>query len=256
MRRPQLPGARATAPLPALRFSSSSSAAPALVNAAGPVDGSALPASLADTAQSAIAVSPDSFGYLHSLGLDPGWGPTGLAQALMETVHLSGLSWAASIAAAVVVVRLLQFPFYCKLSDTTAKMKELSPLLVPLQKKMRVLQQQGDTTGLYKTRAELKDMMKRAGVKSAWMFFPFSQIPIFYGFYRALQHMSELPVPAFTEERLAWIPELSTADPFMILPLTTSALLALQLNVSTAASARASAGSCAHQHADWWRGRG
>jgi len=153
-------------------------------------------------------------------------------QSLLESAHVfGGLPWWGAIIASVVMVRSLQFPFYCKMSSNAARMKEVNPLMAPIMARMKAAQVRGDTMEVMQGRQEMSQMFKTAGVNRLWLFFPFSQIPIFYGFYRSLRGMAELPVPSFTTDGIAWFQDLSLADPTYLMPATTAGLIALQIGV-------------------------
>lgn len=129
------------------------------------------------------------------------------------------------------VLRLLQFPFYLKMSDTAAKMNVVNPYAIPLTQKMQEAQTAGDKLGMMAARTELAQLYSRSGVKRRWLFFPISQIPVFYGFYKNLRDMSDIPIPGLTEGGLSWFTDLSVADPFYLLPMATSAALFTQLSL-------------------------
>jgi YidC/Oxa1 family membrane protein insertase len=187
-----------------------------------------LPAPIA----SGLAKTPDQLGYLKSLGLDFGWGTSTVMESLIEAIHVfSGTHWWASIALTVLIVRGIQFPFYMRMSDNAARMKEVSPLLGPLAEKMKLYQQQGDQMGMAEAMQERKRINQAAGVSNAWLAFPLTQIPIFFGAYKTLRSMAELPVPELTHQGIAWFTDLSVADPFVALPLATAALISAQIAV-------------------------
>jgi len=132
--------------------------------------------------------------------------------------------------ASVLLVRSIQFPFYCKMSSNTARMKEANPLLAPITKKMQDAQKRGDTTEMLRLRQEMQHMLKLAGVDRRWLIFPITQIPIFYGFYKTLTEMAAIKVPALTTDGLGWFTDLSVADPTYVLPAVASALIGLQIH--------------------------
>lgn len=178
----------------------------------------------------AEALTPGTIGYLHSLGVDHGWGPSTMVQALLETIHVSaGLPWWGTILASVILVRTVQFPFYCKMSSNAAKMKEIAPLIAPKQKMMMDHQKRGETQEMMMVRAETLQMYQTAGINKLWLFFPFTQIPIFYGFYKTLRAMADVPVPAFVDDGLLWFSDLSVSDPYLLIPAAASGLIGLQV---------------------------
>lgn len=171
-------------------------------------------------------------GYLHSLGIDFGWGTTTCIQNLLEAIHVStGLPWWGTIMATILLIRAAQFPFYCKLSSNAARMKEVTPLTKPMMEKMKVAQATGDSVQMMELRSEIQRVFKVAGVNRLWLLFPFTQIPIFYGFYKTLYAMAEIKVPGLASDGLGWIQDWSVADPYLVLPAVASSLIGAQLMV-------------------------
>jgi YidC/Oxa1 family membrane protein insertase len=169
-------------------------------------------------------------GYLHSLGIDFGWGTTSIVQTLMESLHVvTGLPWWGTVLASVFLIRAAQFPGYCKMSSMTARMKEINPVVAPIVEKMKEAQKRNDMQAMAMHRQEMSDMFRMAGVNRLWLVFPFTQIPVFYGFYKILRGMAEAPVPALQNEGLLWFQDLSAADPTMMLPLLASSLIGVQI---------------------------
>ncbi|RPB03460.1 hypothetical protein L873DRAFT_1800544 [Choiromyces venosus 120613-1] len=213
-------------PLTSLRFNSTSSTTP-------PSEPTFLPDYIPTThSVSAPLPTSEHIGFLKEFGLDYGYGFSTLVQSLIEHVHVyTATPWFATIIISVGVIRLLQFPFYLKMSDTAAKMKELNPFAVPLTKKMRDAQIAGDKMGMMAARTEISQLYSCSGVKRRWLFFPISQVPVFYGFYKNLRGMSDVPIPGLTDGGLSWFTDLSVADPFYLLPMATSAALFTQLSL-------------------------
>lgn len=185
-------------------------------------------------AQKAI---PEQIGFLKELGLDFGWGPTTCMQWLLEHIHIwSGQPWWVSIILATTLIRLLQFPAYLRLSDVSARMKEAQPFVQPLMEKMQKAQVAKDLVAMHLARKEISELYTKAGVKKAWVFFPLTQIPVFYGFYNLLRSMAETPVPGLLEGGAAWFTNLTVSDPFLLLPLISAGSIALNISVSASLS--------------------
>lgn len=182
--------------------------------------------------------NPEHIGYLQSLGLEYGWGPSTCLQYLLEHVHIwSGTPWWASIMLTVATIRIAQFPFYLRMSDTTARMKELNPQVVGLTKKMREAQARGDQMGMVMGRQKVSALYQAAGVNRLWIGFPLTQLPIFYGFYKNLYGMAELKVPGLVEGGKFWFHDLTVCDPYLILPIVSSMSMGLQIYLGGEAGA-------------------
>jgi YidC/Oxa1 family membrane protein insertase len=59
-----------------------------------------------------------------------------------------------------------------------------------------------------------------------------AQIPLGYGTFRVVRGMTGLPVPAVASESVAWINDLTIADPTYLLPVMSAAMLMVVLRVS------------------------
>ncbi|KAH0606208.1 uncharacterized protein H6S33_003869 [Morchella sextelata] len=227
-----------TLPTPTTTFPSPTNTLPTPTAVAGAEQAGTIPAhtsTLPDyipTAESLTPnlTAPEHIGYLQSLGLDYGWGPTTCIQYLLEHIHVwSDTPWWASIMLTVAFIRVAQFPFYLRMSDTTARMKELNPQVVALTKKMREAQARGDTVAMVMGRQKVSALYKAAGVNRLWIGFPITQLPLFYGFYKNLYGMAELKVPGLVEGGKWWFHDLTVCDPYYILPLVSSLSMGLQI---------------------------
>lgn len=171
-------------------------------------------------------------GFSHQLGLDFGWGPTSLAQWLIEHVHVySGLPWWGTIACVSLIVRGAMFYPLSRMADTTAKTKEIQPIMMPLMLKQRERALARDQAGMNKYRLEIQELNKVAGINKFWMAVPIIQLPILYGLFNCLREMSMKPVPGFLTGGFEWVTNLTLADPFYLLPLATAGLMSAQFAV-------------------------
>lgn len=127
------------------------------------------------------------------------------------------------------VIRALQVPFYIRMSETTARMKECNPQVLPLSKKMSEAQVRGDQAGMVMAQQMIRSIYRKAGVNRLWIAFPVTQIPFFYGFYKNLYGMAEIKLPGLLEGGHWWFHDLTVADPYFILPLASSLGMGLQI---------------------------
>lgn len=230
---------RATAsavPVPGLmsvRFNSNSST-PTTEGVVDPTTAQSQPAELADLGVSDIESIPEHIGYLKDLGLDFGWGPSAMIEYVIEHFHMwSGLPWWASIVGTGLLVRLALLHPMLGAADMSTKTQNIKHLVNPLR--MRMLQENsaGNMVGATRTKAEIQKLQQAHGIQPIKVFIPMIQIPLGFGCYRVVSSMASLPVPGLATETVGWMTDLTVADPFFILPLSTSLMMYLTFRVSS-----------------------
>lgn len=180
-----------------------------------------------------ISQIPEGIGYLQSLGLSYGWGPTSMVQYAVEHIHVySGIPWWASIVAISILTRLILFKPSMDASDNAAKLMNAKPKLDPLTKESARLLKEGKTQEAQVLRAQISGLHAEHGIKTWKGFIPMLQLPIGFGIFRSVRGMADLPVPGLLDESVAWLNDLTIADPFFILPAVSAGLLYLTLKVS------------------------
>lgn len=185
-----------------------------------------------DISPSGIESIPEHIGYLKSIGIEYGFGPTGLVEWMLEHIHiLCGTPWWGSIALTAVTFRLLFFKPFISASDNNAKMSTIAHITKPLQQKMSEASRAGDTQKALQIRQEIQMIHKRAGIKVWKSMTPLLQGLVGYGTFVLLRAMSKLPVPGLEGGGLLWFPNLTIPDPYFILPLATAGILHLVLRV-------------------------
>ncbi len=109
-------------------------------------------------------------------------------------------SWGAAIIVLTIFVRTILWPVQARANSTMKRMGLLSPKLKELQTKFKDEPQ--------KQQAEMMKLYKEYGVNPLGGCLPMmAQIPIFFGFYSALQVAAELRGQPFL-----WVPDLSLPD--------------------------------------------
>lgn len=165
----------------------------------------------------------DQLGYLHSIGLADGYGPTALIEKVLEYTHVySGLPWWATIAAVTIGIRVVMFPLYVRASENGAKMAKVKPQLDKIMKDLRQAETPQDQVRLTHERRKL---MKDNDIHMSRQFLPLVQMPIAYGFFQALRKMAEYPVEGFADQGIAWIQDLSQVDPYLGLQALTGVIV-------------------------------
>ncbi|XP_074991364.1 mitochondrial inner membrane protein OXA1L isoform X1 [Calonectris borealis] len=252
-RRPPLglgpaPRALATASAPA-----ASLAPPAAVGQSPPSTGQAPPAvgqSPPSTGQAppavgqeppAVGLDPAAVGLegevrLEDLGLGA-FTPVGLVQNFLQFLHLDvGLPWWGAIAVGTLGARLALLPLLVRGQRQAARLAAHLPQLQLLSQRLAEARRGSDQFQVARAYSELAAYQKRHDVNPLRGFLvPLVQTPLFVSFFLALQKMAAAPVPGLQRGGVAWFPDLTTSDPYYVLPLlvTASTWLVLEVGAET-----------------------
>lgn len=162
-------------------------------------------------------------GYLDSIGMAQGYGPTALLERLLEYSHVyTGLPWWATIIFTTAAVRCVLFPLYVKASINGAKMAKIKPELDQVMKDLREAENpQEQVQAAHKRKA----LMKENDVHMSHQMFPMLQLPIAYGFFQGLRKMANHPVEGFSTQGNAWFQDLTQVDPYCGLQVISAAVV-------------------------------
>jgi YidC/Oxa1 family membrane protein insertase len=189
--------------------------------------------SLGDSQLPNIDDIPEKIGYLKELGLDYGWGPSAFMEWLIEHIHIwGGVSWWASLAAAALVTRIALFHPSLKAADNAAKTGPIKNEMMELRTKRMQLLSQGKQLEAAKAKVELDDLYVKHDIKLWRNFVPLLQIPLGFGTFRVVRGMATLPVPGLAMEQFGWIHDLTSYDPWYILPALATGFMYLTMKVS------------------------
>ncbi|KAE9006828.1 hypothetical protein PR002_g16380 [Phytophthora rubi] len=156
---------------------------------------------------------------------DLGFGLSDLAIRSLDVIHsTTGLPWWATIIATTVAVRTVFFPITVVSMRNAAKMKLFQPDMEKLKAEIDSNPTQNSETA-QEFQKKYKALMKKHGVNPfKSVLTPMSQIPVFLGFFWGLQDISKY-FPEYAHEGIGWVSDLSAADPYMVLPILSSALM-------------------------------
>ncbi len=130
-------------------------------------------------------------------------------------------NWGWAIIATTLIIRVILFPLTYKGMVSMTKMKELAPKIKELQKKYKGEPQ--------KLNAHTMELYKKHGANPLGGCLPMlMQIPIFFALYRVLQNSAELQSAPW----ILWIHDLSTKDPYFILPILMGITMFWQQHIS------------------------
>lgn len=248
-------------PAPSEPISPAANAAPAPAPAPTPVapaepistlsDAPPSTSPLADIDAASLLDLPEQIGYLKTLGLDFGWGPSSMMQWSLEHIHVySGLPWWASIAATSILLRLILLKPLLKSQETAAKLQLLSqePKYEEIKRASLEATSAGDTNAVMQHRRDLAMMNRAAGVNPLNAFWGFIQIPFGYGMFRVLNDASSIPVPGMETGGFLWVTDLTVPDPLHILPIAGPMAMFAMMKVWEAPSAHAPLYRCTDTH--------
>lgn len=174
---------------------------------------------------SEITTSLDSsqLGYLDSIGLAQGWGPTSMIEKLVEAAHVyTGLPWWGSILAATVIIRLMLMPLYMSALANAGRMSRVKPQLDAILAEIRASDnQQQQMMAMQKRRKIMRDN----NISTMKQLAPLSQLPIAYGFFLAMREMALSNVEGFSTGGYEWFTNLLQADPYLGLHMISAALV-------------------------------
>lgn len=173
------------------------------------------------------ALTSDQLGYLDSIGMANGYGPTALIERLLELTHVyTGLPWWVTIVVATVGVRAVLFPLYVKASINGAKMAKAKP---ELDQAMNAMKEAENPLEQYKAAQGRKAVVKKYDLHMTHQLFPVIQLPIAYGFFQGLRKMANHPVEGFSGQGYAWFNDLTSVDPYCGLQMITAGLVILMV---------------------------
>lgn len=169
---------------------------------------------------------------LSSLGL-ASWYPNGLIQFGLEHLHVAlDVPWWAAIAIGTVILRVSTFPIVVLSQRNAANMHNHMPIVQKLQEKFTKAKNTGNMLDAARHGSALYNYMKANKVNPVKnMLVPMIQLPIFLSVFMGLRQMANLPVESMVTAGLLWFPDLTSPDPFYILPVITMATFAVTVEL-------------------------
>jgi YidC/Oxa1 family membrane protein insertase len=195
------------------------------------------------TIESLIAANPDNIadvlaspeavhaamkiGDLKLMGMTHSFiNPAGWLRDALEAIHVGfGIPWWGTIMLTTACLRLALFPLIVRMQAHNSRMSAIQEQQKALMQKMTDAKQRNDMQagGVYA--GQLQQLWKEHDVHPLRSLgLPLLQMPLFVAFFFAIRKMADLPVPQFKEGGLAWFTDLTAADPYYVLPITSMAL--------------------------------
>ncbi|XP_061197527.1 mitochondrial inner membrane protein OXA1L-like isoform X1 [Saccostrea echinata] len=178
---------------------------------------------LTDVTSSLNALGEES---LKSLGLGK-FTPPGLMQQFLELVHVNlDVPWWTSIVIVTVIIRGALFPVYLKGRQRTINSMNHAPTTQVLQEKITRARMRRDALAMQEYQAELSEYQKKHDIQTYKIFLPLLvQMPFFISMFIGLRGMATYPVESMKTGGILWFTDLTATDPYLGLPLLTSATL-------------------------------
>ncbi|XP_031831457.1 mitochondrial inner membrane protein OXA1L-like [Nomia melanderi] len=173
---------------------------------------------------------PNGEPTLESLGLG-GYSPFGIVQKGFEALHVyCHMPWWAAILAGTMIVRILIFPIALRIQKHAVNMQNNLPKLQKLQLNMSLARRSGDDYQVAICGHELSKFMKEKQLNPFKSFgLSLLQLPIFLSILIGLRRMTEAPVQSLKEGGLWWFADLTTCDPYYVLPILTCATMYISI---------------------------
>ncbi|XP_033113554.1 mitochondrial inner membrane protein OXA1L-like [Anneissia japonica] len=157
------------------------------------------------------------------LGLG-GYSPVGLLQTALEFLHVSaGLPWWAAIATGTLIARVAVFPIIVRNQRYSVRMNNVMPTFQRLTAKFNEARSSGDQTEVMMASNDMQQFMKKHDINPLKSFMGIAvQAPIFISFFIGLRKMATLPVESMQVGGFSWFTDLTTTDPYYVMPVIAS----------------------------------
>ena len=173
------------------------------------------------------------YGDFAALGLSS-WSPIGLVAWTYEIINVTtGLPWFWTIVAGATACRLFCLPFAIRSARASARMRGIQPEMTKAREKIGAAAKVADPVAKQRAAYEMQALYTKAGVKLGRdMVLPaVIQVPVAIGMFFATKRMCELPVSQLKDSGFSLLPDLTVADPTMILPIALCAVVNIQISV-------------------------
>ncbi|KAI0275277.1 60Kd inner membrane protein-domain-containing protein [Gloeopeniophorella convolvens] len=152
---------------------------------------------------------------------------------MLELVNVStGMPWFYTIIAGTVFARLILLPFSIKQLRNSGALAPHQPRLMELKEELNRAYAAGDKLGVQRVALKQRKVYEESGVSMLPMLLmPFVQLPVTLGMFFGVKRLCTLPLEQLHWSGVSFLPDLTVADPYYILPITAAALMNVQLLV-------------------------
>ena len=119
------------------------------------------------------------------------------------------------------------------MNKNNVRLQAIQPQMQELQRRMKDASARKDQAEGQQCAMALRSLLTKHQVNPLKALkIPLMQLPIFISMFYGLQRMAAAPLPGFLEGGFGWVTDLTMADPYYILPLTSVALTNWVIRVS------------------------
>ncbi|EKX53835.1 hypothetical protein GUITHDRAFT_100801 [Guillardia theta CCMP2712] len=169
-----------------------------------------------------------AFGISHWFGETSSYPNIVFAQEVLEHVHSSlDIPWSLTILGVTCCVRLAFFPLVVYQHRITGNLQAAAPKLQEIENEYKAAKEVYNDPGADSRRKmKLDEIYKAHGNCRPWKLFvnAFAQAPVFISIFFGIKDLGNFQ-PSFSTETFLWVSDLSTMDPYHILPVAAMASL-------------------------------
>ncbi|WVR08062.1 hypothetical protein IAU60_005108 [Kwoniella sp. DSM 27419] len=156
-------------------------------------------------------------GYEHGFFSISGW----FTDAIVGIHTHVGLPWWATIASITVAIRLALSPVLISTQKHNVRLAAVNPQIQAFMEKAKEAQARKDVHAQTVIGQAMRQLLKDHNVNPLrTLLLPAIQLPIFLTFFNIVRGLTNLPLPQLKEGGIGWVTDLTAADPYYILPLT------------------------------------
>jgi YidC/Oxa1 family membrane protein insertase len=203
-----------------------------------PIPGSTIQDSLTPVVDSGAGIDiPDAtipllqYGDFAELGL-AGWSPAGIIRWSFELLQVSsGMPWFYTIIAGTLLWRVVILPANIMSLRNSSRLLPYADRLQAVTEEWKSINT-SDRLALQRISLKRQKIYEQAGARVLpSIIMPFVQIPVTLGLFLAVRKMTILPVEQLKQSGVFFLPDLTMADPYYILPILSTVAINIQMSV-------------------------
>jgi len=143
---------------------------------------------------------------------------------MLELINVSsGLPWFHTIVAGTLLSRLLLLPFSIKQLRNSSALAPYQPRLLELKEELNRAYQTGDHLAVQRVALKQRRVYEESGVSMLPMLLmPFVQLPVTLGMFFGVKRLCALPLEQLHWSGVSFLPDLTVADPYYVLPIASA----------------------------------